>query len=131
MPSLLVILNPLICWGGIEQWMQDLFPRMMSKNWKVRFALTHAHWGNNNPRNIADRNSYMVDYRVIDGRGGSPRSRQNAIINEIKNSSCDVVMPIGVGYAFPALRQYRHAGGQIRTCIPVHIHAPETLADIA
>src|SRR5262245_54226148 len=103
--------------------MRDLFPGMASKSWTIKFALTLGRC-HNDPQKFAEAHHYMNDFHKIDGRGANPRSRQHAIIKELKRARCDVVMPIVVGDALPAVRRYRQNGGSISVCFPVHAPSP-------
>ena len=128
-PRVLVLTQTHNLWGGIESWMADLFPAMVSAGWEVEYALAlGARY--NIPKEFARRHNYIQRYHVLDGRIGTPHARQRAILGVLERLKPDIVMPVGIADVFPAVRQFRSRGGSARIVIPVHSpHAP-ALADI-
>ncbi len=129
MGRLLVLTQTHNLWGGIETWMADLFPALEKAGWDVHFGLA---WGArfNSPERFVQRHEYVRQWRPLDGRVGTPTSRSRALISELQRLNPDVVMPIALGDALPALRSFRHGGGAARMLIPVHSTHAGTLADI-
>jgi len=128
-PRLLVLTQTHNVWGGIESWMSDVLPAMAGAGWDVQYALA---WGAkyNVPDAFRRRHDYIRHLHILDGRVGTPDRRQRAVINILKRVDPDVVMPLAIGDALPAVRQFRQKGGGGRLAVPLHSLHYGTLADI-
>jgi glycosyltransferase involved in cell wall biosynthesis len=128
-PRLVVVTQTHNLWGGIESWMADLFPAMESVGWDVKYALAlGARY--NLPAKFVQAHNYIRSYRVLDGRVGTPLSRQRAILRALEYLRADILMPVAIGDALPAFREFRRKGGKTRIVIPVHSPYAPYLADI-
>src|SRR6516165_7821140 len=128
-PRLLVLTQTHNVWGGIESWMADLFPAMAVAGWDVRYALASgARY--NAPADFQRWHNYIEKYDILDGRVGTPSRRQRAVASVLRRVEPDIIMPITIGDAIPAVRQYKNRGGYARLVIPVHSSNPSGLADI-
>ena len=109
--------------------MADLFPAMAIAGWDVHYALA---WGAqyNEPESFKRQHDYIKHYHILDGRVGTPDRRQRAIVSTLRRVEPDVVMPIAIGDAIPAIRQHKGRGGSARLVIPVHSLHLGALADI-
>jgi glycosyltransferase involved in cell wall biosynthesis len=126
---LLVVTQTHNLWGGIESWMADLFSGMASAGWEVEYALAlGARY--NIPGEFVRNHNYIQSYHVLDGRAGTPHSRQRAILQVLERLKPDLVMPVAIGDVLPALRQFRYQGGRTRIVISVHSPHAGSLADI-
>jgi glycosyltransferase involved in cell wall biosynthesis len=109
--------------------MADLFPAMTSAGWDVQYALASGA-KYNIPDNFMRRHKYICNPHILDGRVGTPDRRQRAIIGALGRINPDIVMPITIGDAMPAVREFKCRGGKVRMVVPVHSHHLGLLSDI-
>jgi len=128
-PRLLVLTQTHNVWGGIESWMADLFPAMAAAGWNVHYALASGARFNI-PAAFKRRHEYIQHSHILDGRVGTPDRRQRAVLSILSRVEPDVVMPIVIGDAIPAIRQHKSRGGGARLIVPVHSSHLGALADI-
>ena len=128
-PRLLVLTQTHNIWGGIESRMADLFPAMTAAGWDVQYALASGR-RYNIPGVFKKRHHYIRDHHILDGQVGTPDRRQRSIVGILNRLDPDVVMPIAIGDAIPAIRRFKDRGGNARLVIPVHSSHAGTLADI-
>ena len=109
-PRLLIVTQTHNLWGGIESWMAEIFSGMASAGWDLQYALAlGAKY--NHPEKFMRVHNYIRHHHVLDGRIGTPPSRQRAIIRILEYLKPDVMMPVAIGDALPALRDFRRLGG--------------------
>lgn len=128
-PKLLVLTQTHNVWGGIETWMKELFPGLHEAGWDIRFGLARGARFNR-PDHFLSEHPYVERWDELDGRPGTSTSRQDAVLGELEKVGADVVMPLAVGDALPAVRRFRASGGKTRMVIPVHSTHAGTLCDV-
>lgn len=129
MPKLLVLTQTHNPWGGIESWMSQLMPVVAQSGWDVEYGLAQGA-SHNDLHRFLEVHPYIERWSTLDGRVGTPPARQSAISRVLRRAHADVVMPIALGDAIPALRNLRRRGLQTRWLSAVHSSHLGTLADL-
>jgi glycosyltransferase involved in cell wall biosynthesis len=130
MPRALVLSQTHNHWGGIEVWMAEVLPFLEECGWTIEYglALGRCH---NKPEQFLEHHRYMQRTHVMDGRAETPEARQAAIRKLLREIEPDVLVPVAIGDALPALRGQRARGCRTKVVLPVHSLHSGTLADIA
>jgi glycosyltransferase involved in cell wall biosynthesis len=130
MPSLLVLTQTHNNWGGIEAWMSEVLPFVEQSGWTVEYGLALGRRFNQ-PDSFLAHHTYMRRVHTIDGRAATPAARRRGVGKLLARVRPDVVMPLAMGDAFPALREQRSRGLRTKIVVPVHSLHTGTLADVA
>ncbi len=109
--------------------MSEVFPYIEQQGWIVEFGLAVGEQFNN-PDHFLKTHDYMQKVHRMDGRIGTPPSRQQAILHLLMKVRPDVVIPLGIGDLLPSLRSARLDGLQARSLLAIHSTHTGTLADI-
>lgn len=115
-------------WGGMEWWVHRFGEWLQARGWRVTAGLAKGS-------RFSDADAYHgahphLEPFVMDGRVATDSARIDAVANAIRRADPDVVIPIGIGAALPAIRRLKLAGHRARLVVPVLSAWPEWLANI-
>jgi glycosyltransferase involved in cell wall biosynthesis len=91
-------------WGGMEWWVHHLAQRMTSRGWDVFAGLAQGARFSN-PRAYVTAHPHLRPV-IMDARAGTESARILAVTRALRQVRPDVVIPIGIGAAFPAMRSF-------------------------
>lgn len=91
-------------WGGNEWWVHHLGQRMLDRGWEVYAGLA---WGArfSDPRSYALAHPHLRPV-VMDARVGTESARILAVRRAMRRARPDVVIPVGIGAVYPAMRGF-------------------------
>ncbi|HSY49358.1 MAG TPA: glycosyltransferase family 4 protein [Thermoanaerobaculia bacterium] len=89
-------------WGGMEWWVHNLSQRMLDRGWEVYGGLARGARFSD-PRVYAAAHPHLRPI-VMDARAGTESARIHAVVRALRRVNPDVVIPVGIGAAFEAIR---------------------------
>jgi glycosyltransferase involved in cell wall biosynthesis len=115
-------------WGGIESWLSGITAFAARNGWDVTVGLAHGRIFND----AAAARSRFPGLPVvrIDGRTGTVEGRIRALLRVFDGARPDLVVPVGLGEAFPAVVRRKAAGGSLRLLVPTRSTNPELFRDV-
>jgi hypothetical protein len=78
---------------------------------------------------LTQKHRYIRNYHLLDGRVGTASSRQGAMRRRLLGLKPEVVMPLAIGDAAPAVRVTRRAGSNVASFGRRSLEHFGTLAD--
>jgi glycosyltransferase involved in cell wall biosynthesis len=89
-------------WGGMEWWVHHLAQRMLDRSWEVYAGLAHG-------ARFSDPEAYAAAHPhlrpvIMDARVGTESARVRAVARALRQVRPDVVIPVGIGATFEAIR---------------------------
>jgi glycosyltransferase involved in cell wall biosynthesis len=89
-------------WGGMEWWVHHLAQRMLDRSWEVYAGLAQG-------ARFSDPHAYAAAHPhlrpvIMDARVGTESARVRAVVRALRQVRPDVVIPVGIGAAFEAIR---------------------------
>jgi glycosyltransferase involved in cell wall biosynthesis len=91
-------------WGGMEWWVHHLSQRMLDRGWEVFAGLAQGARFSD-PRAYAAAHPHLRPV-IMDARAGTESARVLAVLRALRQVKPDVVIPIGIGAAFPAMSSF-------------------------
>jgi len=91
-------------WGGNEWWVHHLSQRMLGRGWEVYAGLARgARFSDSRLYAAAHPHLHAVE---MDARVGTESARIGAVMRALRRVQPDVVIPIGIGATFEAMRRF-------------------------
>ena len=89
-------------WGGMEWWVHHLAQRMLDRSWEVYAGLARG-------ARFSDPEAYAAAHPhlrpvIMDARVGTESARVRAVVRALRQVRPDVVIPVGIGATFEAIR---------------------------
>ena len=91
-------------WGGIEWWVHHLSQRLLNRGWEVYAGLARGARFSD-PRPYAAAHPHLRPV-VMDARVGTESARIAAVLRALRLVKPEVVVPIGIGATFEAMRSF-------------------------
>jgi len=125
MSSVLFLTQTHTPWGGMEWWVEEFGAWLQNRGWRVHAALAKG-------ARYSDPMSYRrlhpaLPVVIMDASVGTESARVRAVLGAIERTRPDIVIPVGIGASYTAMRQ---AKGGIRFVVPVFSYFTDTLANI-
>jgi glycosyltransferase involved in cell wall biosynthesis len=117
-PRVLFLTQTHAVWGGMEVWLHNLTEWLQSNGWDITVALAKgARY--NDPKAYLRAHPHMRPL-IMDASVGNEESRIQAIVDACGSCSPDLVVPINVGAALPAVERLKRRKVPIRLLLAVH-----------
>ena len=125
MSSILFLAQSHTPWGGMEWWVDEFGSWLQDRGWRVHVGLAKgARFSDPAPyRRLHPR----LPYVIMDASVGTESSRVRAVMHAIEKTKPDIVIPIGIGASYAAVRQI---GRPVRFVVPVLSYFEGTLANV-
>jgi glycosyltransferase involved in cell wall biosynthesis len=115
-------------WGGIESWLSGMTAFAARNGWEVTVGLARGSIFNDPD---AARSRFPgLPVVSIDGRTGTVEGRIRALFRVFDGVRPDLVVPVGLGEAFPAVVRRKTAGKSLRLLVPTRSTNPEHFRDV-
>lgn len=110
--------------------MAEVLPFVEKSGWTVEYGLALGQRFNR-PDEFVAHHDYMRKVHVLDGRASTPGARREAVSKLVARRKPDVVLPLALGDAFPAMHEQRSRGSPAKLLVPLHSLHSGSLADVA
>lgn len=114
-------------WGGIELWIDEFARWMRGHGWDVVAGMAQGRC-HNDPELFRAAHPELTAF-VMDGRAGTDSARVRAVMGAIRRSGAGVVIMNGIAATYPAVRQLKLAGADLRLIVPVFSLHPGVLSN--
>jgi glycosyltransferase involved in cell wall biosynthesis len=89
-------------WGGMEWWVHHLSRRMLDRGWEVYGGVSQG-------KRFSNASAYAAAHPhlravVMDASAGTESARIGAVVRALQRVKPDVVIPVGIGATFEAIR---------------------------
>jgi glycosyltransferase involved in cell wall biosynthesis len=128
MSSVLFLLQTHTPWGGMEWWAEEFGAWLQQRGWMVHAALAKgARYSDPKPYRKMHPTIPSV---IMDASVGTESARVRAVVKAIEKTGPDIVIPVGIGASYAAVRQLKATRPGLRFVVPVLSYFTGTLANV-